>query len=70
METRSDRKPLPSLLCPFMERECPNGDDTALFCRRALNSDEDDPEFANLWFTCDVALRMFSQGAKRREQSA
>jgi hypothetical protein len=42
-----------------MERECPSGEDTALFCKRAMDSDEDDPEFANLWFTCDVALRMF-----------
>jgi len=60
MAAKNDVKPLPNLLCPFMERECQNGDDTALFCIRAMNSDEDDPEFANLWFTCDVALRMFS----------
>ncbi len=60
METTNDTKSRTTVLCPFLERECPNGEDAALFCCRALNSDEDDPEFSQLWFTCDVALRMFA----------
>lgn len=60
METKNEAKPKFKVLCPFLERECPNGEDAALFCCRALNSDEDDPEFAALWLTCDVALRMYA----------
>lgn len=63
--TMSDKKTtrIPEVLCPFLERECPRGENTARFCHRLLGADIDlIDDFGRFWVDCFLAARMFSTG--------
>ncbi|MFQ5706526.1 MAG: hypothetical protein ACE5HO_03705 [bacterium] len=53
-----------AVLCPFLERECPQGEDTALFCHQLLSAEDAETLGfdADKWVDCFLALRMFATG--------
>lgn len=48
------------VLCPFLERDCPEGEQMAILCNIYFSSGSDPmSEPFELWTTCSLAKRMF-----------
>jgi hypothetical protein len=58
--TKEETKKIPNVLCPFLERECPQGEEVARYCTRLANSENVDENFGGCWVDCIVALRILA----------
>ncbi|MFQ5769154.1 MAG: hypothetical protein ACE5HX_01360 [bacterium] len=60
---KDKQKRVPNVLSPFLERECPEGEEAARFCWRLMNSEEGETVgCGDFWVDCRIATRMFSLG--------
>jgi hypothetical protein len=58
MANHKERK-IPDVLCPFLERECPYGEETALRCWRLRESEEEvSVSLDDFWLSCSIATRI------------
>jgi hypothetical protein len=61
-QKRKKRTTVPSVLCPFYERECLNGEEVARACWRRMNSDDMIIVDYDLnWVQCPIADWMFQR---------
>ncbi len=63
MKNNGKGKKIPDTLCPFLERECPQGEETARICWQRMNTEDEasgDKGAHNV--DCLIADWMFSRG--------
>lgn len=60
---KDKQQKIPRILCPFFERECPLGEDTARICWRRMSSQEEmSVDYEEYEVNCLVSEWMFNSG--------